>query len=134
MLSKNGIRIGGNNKYNSKIRTDANYERNDNMNKIIIKGNLAKDVEFVKENKKKDKQAFAKFSVAVNRSYAKDKCDFFFCTAFGKTAEFLDEYFEKGSPVLVCGRMESYKNDDDVTCWSLVVESVEFAGSKNSKD
>ena len=104
------------------------------MNKIIIKGNLVKDVEFTKENKKKEKQAVAHFSVAVNRSYNKEKVDYFYCTAFGKTAEFIEEYFEKGSPILVCGRMESYKNDDDVTCWSLVVESVEFAGSKNSKD
>ena len=98
------------------------------MNKIIIKGNLTKDADFTKA--KKDKHAVAKFSVAVNRSYNKDKVDFFYCTAFGKTAEFVDEYFEKGMPVLISGRMESYKNDD-LTCWAVAVESVEFAGSKS---
>lgn len=101
------------------------------MNKIIIKGNLTKDADFTKA--KKDKHAVARFSVAVNRSYNKDKVDFFYCTAFDKTAEFVDEYFEKGMPVLISGRMESYKNDDDLTCWAVAVESVEFAGSK-SKD
>lgn len=103
----------------------------DIMNKIIIKGNLTKDADFTKA--KKDKPAFAIFSVAVNRSYNKDKVDFFYCTAFGKTAEFIDEYFKKGMPVLISGRMESYKDDDDLTCWVVAVESVEFAGSK-SKD
>lgn len=102
------------------------------MNKIIIKGNLTKDAEFTKA--KKEKQARCTFSVAVNRSYDKDKCDFFFCTAFGKTAEFIDEYFSKGMPILITGRMESYKNDDDLTNWAVAVESVEFAGSKSSKD
>lgn len=100
------------------------------MNKIFIKGNLTKDPDFKSGNKKKETQARASFSVAVNRSYDKEKCDFFYCTAFGKTAEFINEYFEKGQPIIVCGRMESYKNDDDLTCWSLVVESVEFAGNK----
>lgn len=102
------------------------------MNKIIIKGNLTKDAEFTKA--KKEKQARCAFSVAVNRSYDKDKCDFFFCTAFGKTAEFIDEYFSKGMPILITGRMESYKNNDDLTNWAVAVESVEFAGSKSSKD
>lgn len=101
------------------------------MNKIILKGNLCKDVDFKKG--KKDTPARATFSVAVNRSFNKDKCDYFFCTAFGKTAEFLDEYFEKGMPVLISGRMESYKNDDDFTCWSVTVETVEFCGGKSNE-
>lgn len=100
------------------------------MNKIIIKGNLTKDPEFKKGSKSKETQARASFSVAVNRSYDKDKCDFFYCTAFGKTAEFIIDYFAKGQPIIVCGRMESYKNDDDLTSWSLVAESVDFAGNK----
>lgn len=101
------------------------------MNKIIIKGNISKDVDYTKS--KKDKQSRCTFSVAVNRSFDKDKADFFFCTAFGKTADFMDEYFEKGMPVLITGRMESYKNSDDQTCWAVAVEQVEFCGKKNEK-
>ena len=97
------------------------------MNKIIIKGNLCKDVDFTKG--KKDKPARCMFSVAVNRNFDRDKADFFFCSAFGKTAEFINEYFSKGSQILISGRMESYKNDDDVTCWSCVAESVDFCGT-----
>lgn len=101
------------------------------MNKIIIKGNLVKDVDFTKG--KKDKPDRANFSLAVNRSYDKEKADFFFCTAWGKTAEFMEEYFQKGMPCLVSGRMESYKDDEDHTQWSVNVETVEFAGSKKNE-
>ena len=101
------------------------------MNKLIIKGNLVKDPDY--KSGKKDKQSRCSISVAVNRSYDREKADFFFCTAFGKTADFIDEYFSKGDSILICGRMESYKNDDDQTCWAVAVESVEFASAKNSK-
>ena len=101
------------------------------MNKIILKGNLTNDPDFTKA--KKDKPAHATFSIAVNRSYG-DKVDFFFCHAWRSTAEFIDEHFEKGSPILIVGSVETYRKDDDSpTQYSVNVDSVEFAGFKKEK-
>lgn len=99
------------------------------MNLVILKGNLTADPEFTKG--KKDKPSKATFSIAVNRPYDKEKVDFFYCTCWRATAEFVKDYFEKGQPILISGRIETWKNSDDLTQYSIQVESVEFAGGKN---
>ncbi len=47
------------------------------------------------------------FDLAVNRkgkSSYNSECDFFHCTSFGKTAEFIDRYFVKGSKMILAGK------------------------------
>lgn len=101
------------------------------MNKIILKGNLTNDPDFTKS--KKDKPAHATFSIAVNRNYG-EKTDFFYCHAWRSTAEFIYEHFEKGSPILLIGSVETFhKNEDSPTQYSINVDSVEFAGFKKEK-
>ena len=105
------------------------------MNKVILMGRLTRDPE-VRYSQGENALAVARYTLAVDRRFRRDgeaTADFINCIAFGKTAEFIDEYFSKGMPILITGRMESYKNDDDLTNWAVAVESVEFAGSK-SKD
>lgn len=99
------------------------------MNKIFLKGNLTNDPDFTRG--KKDKPSHVTFSIAVNRSYG-EKVDFFFCNAWRTTAEFINEHFEKGSPIIVIGSVETYKKDD-TTQFSINVDSVEFAGFKKEK-
>jgi len=98
------------------------------MNKTFILGNIAKDIEL---RMTKDNKAIAKFSVAVSRQFSKDKTDFFNCTAFGKTAEFVHNYFGKGRKIAIIGRMESDKYEDKLY-WNLIVDEVDFADSKKS--
>lgn len=100
------------------------------MNLIIIKGNLTSDPKFTAETKKSP--ARANFGVAVNHGYD-DEADFFNCTAWRKQAEFISEYFTKGEPILVRGSMTSYKDDEDVTRWSVNVEAVEFCKPADKK-
>lgn len=99
------------------------------MNKQIITGRLTRDPELTTLSTGTEK---CRFSVAVDRRRQKDKekeTDFFDCAAFGKLATFVDQWFHKGSPITVIGRMESYRTEKDgvkVTYWTLNADEVEF--------
>lgn len=103
------------------------------MNHVAIIGRLTRDVE-VKTNGDK---TVAKFTVAVDRKYDREKADFIPCTAFGKTAEFVEKYFRKGSKIVVEGRWQtgSYDNKEGQKVYTndCIVESVEFGESKSEK-
>jgi single-strand DNA-binding protein len=110
------------------------------MNKITLMGYLSKMPELHKTNG--DKQTvITRFDLAVNRkgkSKENSESDFFHCTSFGKTAEFIEKYFDKGSKMLLSGRVENNnytnKNGEKVYGYQVVVEEVEFAGSKENAD
>lgn len=81
----------------------------------------------------------ARFSLAVDRRYKKDgeqTADFINCVAFGKTAEFIEKYFQKGMRIGTNGRIQtgSYTNKDGnkVYTTDVVVENCEFVESKTS--
>lgn len=104
------------------------------MNVVILVGRLTRDPEIKTGN-----STVAKFNVAVNRNF-KDAsgnygADFVNCVAFGKTAEFLDKHFHKGSMIGITGRINtgSYQNRDGQTIYTtdVAVEKVEFVGSKS---
>ena len=107
------------------------------MNKVILMGNLARDPEI--SYSQSSNLAIARFAIAVNRRFAREgetDVDFFNCTAFGKTAEFVEKYFHKGSRMLLSGRVENdnytNKNGEKVYSVRIVVDDVEFAERKNS--
>ena len=105
------------------------------MNKLILMGNLTRDPET--SYARDTNTPITRFSVAVNRKYSKDnESDFFNCTAFGKTAEFVDKYFHKGQRILLTGRVENdnytNKNGEKVYSVRVVVEEVEFGEKKGS--
>ncbi len=82
----------------------------------------------------------ARFSLAVDRKYKSENsqtADFPNCIAFGKTAEFIEKYFRKGSRMGCQGRIQtgSYTNKDGQKVYTtdVVVESCEFVESKNSQ-
>lgn len=64
--------------------------------------------------------AVANFNIAVDDSY-KDKqtnqkveqTEWVRCVAFGKTAEFLGEWLQKGKRILVCGKMKTREYEKD---------------------
>lgn len=102
------------------------------MNKIFLSGNLTRDVELYNGTN----TAVAKAGIAVNRPFSKDKAvDFFNLVAFGKTAEFMSKYFEKGSRILVEGRLQTSTYEKDGVkhyATNIIVENVEFAGNKKA--
>lgn len=108
------------------------------MNRIIITGRLGKDPELKTGASGNE---YTQFSVAVDRRKAKDgeekKTDWFRCTAFGKTAAFIEKYFKKGDGIEIQGRMENDPFEDKDTgkkrdSWQLMVELVEFPKGKGS--
>ena len=105
------------------------------MNNVVLKGRLTKDVE-VRYTQSADPKAFATFSIAVNR-IKQGECDFINCKAWGKTAEFLGNYFKKGQEICLVGRIEvstQETNGERKTFTNVVAENVEFCGSKKEND
>lgn len=103
-------------------------------NKCVLMGRLTKSPELRKTKKGKDGKSVCNFSIAVNRRFDRETADFFNCTAWGKTAEFVNEYFDKGQPILVEGQVESReyvdKEGGNHRIVEIVVETVSFTGSK----
>jgi single-strand DNA-binding protein len=108
------------------------------MNKFFGIGRLVRDPE-VRYTTGENQTAIARFTIAIDRKYKKDgeqSADFINCIAFGKTAEFIEKYFSKGSKIIVSGRVTtgSYTNKEGqkVHTTDITVEEVEFGESKSS--
>ncbi len=77
-------------------------------NKVIMVGRVSK----VPEAKiGKDGRLFTTFDLAVNRLY-NIETDFFRCISFGKTAETVSKYVEKGNLILIEGSVQINKWQD----------------------
>lgn len=104
------------------------------MNNIVIKGRLAKDPE---TRQTATDKTVCNFSVAVNRRFDKDKSDFFDCQAWDKTADTVQKYFTKGQEIILSGAMQCRQWEDKEGkkrySWELIVNNVEFCGSKQSE-
>ena len=109
------------------------------LNTVTLMGRLTADVDLRSiERKKQDDLLVGSFTVAVDRDYlTKDKereTDFIRCKVFGKTADFIDDYFKKGSMICITGRIQTgkYENKDGDTVYTsdVVVDSAYFTGEK----
>lgn len=108
------------------------------MNKIIISGNLVRDVELQTTTSGK---SLARFSVAVKRDYATDgqvECDFFNCVVWGAFAETCNKYLKKGSKVIVEGRLNTrtYESNDGAKklIYEINATNVEFLSGTKTGD
>ena len=95
------------------------------MNKAILMGNIASDIEL---RQTQNGTMTARFRVACRRS--RDETDFITCTAFGKTAELISKHFAKGSRILVEGNIKTGSYDDTagkkVYTTEIWVSSIDF--------
>ena len=105
------------------------------MNKVELIGRITRDLEV----RTGDSTSILNFNVAVQRDF-KDKdgkygADFINCVAFGKQAEFVSNYFKKGSQIALVGRIQTgnYTNKEKKTIYTtdVVIEKAEFVGSKS---
>ena len=80
------------------------------MNKVILCGNLTKDmdVKIIKgKTKKSDDTIVGRFTLAVNEGYGENKKTTFVpVTIFNKTVENLEEYLIKGTKVNIVGKLD----------------------------
>ena len=109
------------------------------MNKAILMGRLTRDPE-VRYTQGENQMAIARYTLAVDRRFNRNgdenTADFINCVSFGKTAEFAERYFRKGTKIAISGRIQtgSYTNKDGAKVYTteVVVEEQEFAESKNA--
>lgn len=86
---------------------------NFNLNKMLLGGRLTSDVE-LRQTPKGD--SVVSGSIAVNRRQkgadGTYPTDFFSFVAWRKTAEFIAQYFKKGSSILLIGEMQNRSWND----------------------
>lgn len=106
------------------------------MNKVIMDGNLTKQPElrFTANDK-----AVATFSIAVNEGYGdKKQTNFFNVVAWGKIGENVANYLDKGSKVLICGRLQnrSYESKDGTKKYitEIIATEVQFLSKGKGQD
>ena len=106
------------------------------MNKVILIGRLTKDPT-VTYTQGENATAIARYSLAIDRKFKQEgqpTADFINCVAFGKNGEFAEKHLQKGTKIVVEGRIQtgSYTNKDGnkVYTTDIVVEGHEFAESK----
>ena len=99
------------------------------INSVVIMGRLTQNPEY-----RKDKN-FTRFTVAVDRAYKENTTDFIPCIVFGKTAEFVHNYFSKGQMIAIDGELhtDKYTNSkgETRTSYTVVANQVSFCGGKN---
>ena len=103
------------------------------LNKAILNGRLTKAPELKQTQNGK---SVCGFTIAVDRNRDREKTDFIPIVAWGKTAEFVNQWFGKGDLITIVGRIEvrNYddKNGNKRTATEIIAEEVLFGGSKNT--
>ena len=111
------------------------------FNKVILMGNLTRDVE---TRTTPSGQTVSNFSLAVTRSWkgqdgqTQDQTSFINCVAWGKPGEIIAQYVGKGAPLLVSGRLDQRSYDDKDgnkrQAVEVVVEDFNFVGGGRGSD
>ena len=103
------------------------------LNKAILNGRLTKAPELKQTQNGK---SVCGFTIAVDRNRDREKTDFIPIVAWGKTAEFVNQWFGKGDLITIVGRIEvrNYedKNGNKRTATEIIAEEVLFGGSKST--
>ena len=102
------------------------------LNKAILNGRLTKAPELKQTNSGK---SVCGFTIAVDRNRDREKTDFINIVSWGKTAEFINQWFGKGDLITIVGRIEvrNYedKNGNKRRSWEVQCESIDFCGGKS---
>lgn len=103
------------------------------MNRVILIGRFVKKPEL--QYTPQSQTAVTKFTLAVDRQGKDAGADFINVTAFGKRAESICRYMDKGRQIAVQGRLQtgSYKNRDGKTVYTtdVIMDDDEFLGGNS---
>lgn len=109
------------------------------MNKILLKGRISNEFNLKElDNNKR----VVNFNIAVRRNFRNKEnqydSDFFNCSAFDNIADLISKYFIKGQEILIIGHLQNNQWETDSgekrTATNVIVESVEFCGSKQQNN
>ena len=104
------------------------------LNHSVIMGRLARDPELRRTNSGK---AVCSFTIACDKPGKDSGASFIDCVAWEKTADFISNYFMKGSAIIVEGRLESRqyeaKDGQKRTVLEVVVSQAHFCEKKKEE-
>lgn len=109
------------------------------LNKAILMGRLTRDPEL---RHTQSNLAVCSFTLAIDRgrknANGDREPDFIDCVAWGKQAEFVSQWFTKGSMAIVVGRIQSRnwedKNGNKRVSVEVNADEVSFGETKKSRD
>ena len=109
------------------------------LNKAILMGRLTRDPEL---RHTQSNTAVCSFRLAVDRdrkgSNGERQTDFIDCTAWGKTAEFVSQWFHQGSLAIAVGRIQSRqwqdKDGSNRTAIEINCDEVLFGETKKQAE
>lgn len=102
------------------------------INNVVLAGRICKEP----ESRETGSTTVTSFRLAVDRQFRKDdqqEADFFNCVCFGKAAENVAQYCDKGMPVAVEGRVEidQVEKDGHTNYYTkIVANNVRFLETK----
>ncbi len=107
------------------------------LNRITIMGRLTRDPEL---RRTQSGVSVCSLTVAVDRDFksqsGEKQTDFIDVVAWRQTGEFISNYFQKGSMIIVDGSLQSRKWQDkqgqNRTSWEVIANNVYFGESKRS--
>jgi len=110
-----------------------------NLNKVLLMGNLTRDPQL---RYLPSQMAVADFGLAMNRRWKgpngedREEVTYVDCTAWGKTAETINQYFQKGKPIFIEGRLkydswEDKQGGGKRSRLLVVVENFQFIGGRD---
>ena len=111
------------------------------FNQVILMGNLTRDPQL---KYLPSQTAVAEFGLAANRKFrtaqGEDREEVLFvdCSAFGKTGELINQYFTKGKPIFIEGRLKYDSWDDKQgggkrSKITVVIENFQFVGGRDGQ-
>jgi single-strand DNA-binding protein len=109
------------------------------FNKVILMGNLTRDPQL---KYLPSQTAVVEFGLACNRKFKtqagedKEEVTFVDCTAFGRTGEVINQYFTKGKPIFIEGRLKYDQWEDKQgggkrSKLTVVIENFQFVGGRD---
>ncbi len=111
------------------------------LNKVFLIGNLTRDPEL---RYTPSGTAIASFGIAINRTWSgpdgekKEEVCYVDINMFGRRAEVINEYFSKGNPIFIEGRLQfqqwEAKDGQKRSTLRVVAEDFQFIGGKARKD
>ena len=110
-------------------------------NRTVLMGNLTRDPELAEYG---EGLKVCRFTVACSERFKdrngqpQQKTLFMDCSAFGKRAEVINQYFKKGNPIHIDGKLEQHSWEDEDnkrrTKISLKCENFSFVDSKQESN
>ena len=109
------------------------------LNKAILMGRLTRDPE---KRYTQSNQSVTSFTLAIDRGRpgpnGERQTDFIDCTAWGRQADFVSQWFTKGMLAIVVGRMQSSsyadKNGNKRTKITVNCDEVQFGETKKARE